>query len=684
MFRGLRDLCSCHKSREKDADDDDLPYSPKKSTVFFGSKKNAVTDKTLTSTPNQLINVRKLNENDLIDNMDVRNNNKYSASTNDASLMSSDLNNLPNSPIEKDSTTCINLDSNDDLNRLSMDEHNFGDHSNDQRTPSFRNANGRPPDDQRNAINDLTGQFSSSPWFKSNDEQRCANDSNENQPISQLPKNSSTNNLLSSNQPTADRPFVRNRSETNLSSLESANGDKLVKPNGRNSHIDSTDNMAPISSSTNHLDKFSQLPPSKGHLTDVEMHNLLNRFASNLNDSNKNAMNKQPIRRGEHASKFSSLRNQTNEPSAVHQPDRRTHKDDLNDLNAITSLINLPTNSDSLKRVSSDDKISLDNSSIESVVIDRFSNEIVRKGTHSNESADQQHSNAIKHPNSIIIQECLTLTLKRDKSEKKSLNEFSMENLPRHMFENNSSLMKEYFYDEPIIKTTSRFFEEDLATYRMQSDPRGYCLIINNATTKLDCLRLKNGFVKETNYFKDLFTKLGFIVEVHSNVNAKDILKLMKKASKLNFVSHDAFVCIFLGHGNQNYVIGEDHFKLNLELMIGCMNNYHCPQLIKKPKIFIVHTCNSSCQQFFEPIPPSNIPRAVQGLKKISNFRVIPTWTDTVIIYSPHLNTNLYYSSFVKEFGLMLCSNACENSLHDILLQVGFVFENEFQTQNAN
>lgn len=260
------------------------------------------------------------------------------------------------------------------------------------------------------------------------------------------------------------------------------------------------------------------------------------------------------------------------------------------------------------------------------------------------------------------------LFLKGD--DKKSLNEFSMENLPKQLFET-SSFAKEYFYDEPIIKTSSKFMNPDFTTYKMQSDPRGLCLIINNATTTQSCLRLKNGFVKEVNYFKDIFTKLGFSVEIHSNVNAAAICKLMKNLkNKIDFENHDAFVCVYFGHGNQHYVVGEDNFKLNLELMIGCMNNYHCPKLINKPKVFIVHTCNSSCQTFLEPIAPSNIPREVQALKKIADFKIIPTWTDTAVIYSPFENCNLYYSPFVKEFGLSLCNNAFELSLHDILMRV--------------
>jgi len=103
--------------------------------------------------------------------------------------------------------------------------------------------------------------------------------------------------------------------------------------------------------------------------------------------------------------------------------------------------------------------------------------------------------------------------------------------------------------------------------------------------------------------------------------------------------------------------------------MIGCMNNYHFPKLVNKPKIFIMHTCDSSCQTFFEPIPPSNIPREIKALKKLADFKIIPTWTDTVVIHSAFTNPNLYYSPFIKELGILICNNAFELSLHDILLE---------------
>jgi len=87
----------------------------------------------------------------------------------------------------------------------------------------------------------------------------------------------------------------------------------------------------------------------------------------------------------------------------------------------------------------------------------------------------------------------------------------------------------------------------------MQSDPRGLCLIINNATTNQNCLKLKNGFVKEVIYLKDIFTQLGFYVEIQNQINAAAICKLMKNLknrSDVDFNKHDAFVCIYLGHGN--------------------------------------------------------------------------------------------------------------------------------------
>lgn len=412
----FRDLCSCHKNKKKkNADDDDLPYSPKKHTTFFGFKKNTVIDKTLTSTPNQLIQVRKLTEEDNFSMMDVQNNNndKFSKSSinnspanqnskNHHSMNHSDA--FTNSSIEKDSNDLnLVLDSKDELNR------SIENRLSDQRSIRQNNHQSSANDD----LNEINDKFSNLLSKSGNDHQYLSdNSSNENVLNSNLHsspptdrnkltiKTDSTNDLssnqspnsISSNHLTPINCFD-SKSTNNLNSLESNNG--LVRPNGRNSFTDSTDN---ILISDSHFG-MHRLEPKKNFMENEDVINLLNSNVLKYASNHHSQVNKDKLANDQQLSKPSN------------KDTGKEAKDDLNGDNRILNLINVPTNTSNLKRVSSDDKI--DNSSIESVVLDKQTNEIVRRSTNQFQTSGDDQSIQSKHPNSILIQETITLTLKR-------------------------------------------------------------------------------------------------------------------------------------------------------------------------------------------------------------------------------------------------------------------------------
>lgn len=381
----FRDLCSCHKSKKKQQDaDDDLPYSPNRSKlfVFLERKKKLFGNcERLTSTPNQLTSIKKLDENQIL-NMDLQNNNKYSTSNN--SSISSNSSNLTtdliNSPIEKDSKTCINLDSNDELNELSVN--NRLDLEN--RSPFQMYEQNDQSSNNPTESNDLNNDFLD-PWSKSdnkkylndnNTNENFINSTNESTAFNKLTKNNSTNDLSKNNL----SPFecsMRNKSVNSLSNLESNDKNEQIGLNFRKSFTDSTDNIIRIDS-------------SKNQLTNIQMNNLLNQFENLNNDLlQKESPNfKNP--------------NYFQNDNQLDKKKDELNKDHNNDLNQIENLINLPSTTGTLRRVSSDDKISLGGSSIESVVLDKHSNEIVKKPQ--NQSIENDKQSSIKqHANSIII-----------------------------------------------------------------------------------------------------------------------------------------------------------------------------------------------------------------------------------------------------------------------------------------
>ncbi|XP_077097337.1 caspase-22 [Siphateles boraxobius] len=67
--------------------------------------------------------------------------------------------------------------------------------------------------------------------------------------------------------------------------------------------------------------------------------------------------------------------------------------------------------------------------------------------------------------------------------------------------------------------------------YKMDSYPRGLCVIINNENFK-DPKHKRNGSQKDVERLKDLFKYLGFLVEIKKDQTTYEIKQLMIDYSK--------------------------------------------------------------------------------------------------------------------------------------------------------
>ena len=102
--------------------------------------------------------------------------------------------------------------------------------------------------------------------------------------------------------------------------------------------------------------------------------------------------------------------------------------------------------------------------------------------------------------------------------------------------------------------------------YRMQSDPRGFCLIFNIFEFPDTQYDIRNGSQAEAKNLSDAFEELHFISEVMDNPSRKDIESTVDQYSqKPELEKHDAFVLIVLSHGKRDGFIG---------LYFICLNNY--------------------------------------------------------------------------------------------------------------
>ncbi|KAF7709206.1 CASP8 and FADD-like apoptosis regulator [Silurus meridionalis] len=119
-------------------------------------------------------------------------------------------------------------------------------------------------------------------------------------------------------------------------------------------------------------------------------------------------------------------------------------------------------------------------------------------------------------------------------------------------------------------------WEEEV--YRMRSDPRGVCVII-------DCVG------NEGVQLERLFSSLHFRVSLYMLLSVEDVRSCLQKVAKqADHCSMDAFVCCIISRSNSSRLLATDSSGLGLDLNIVRQFFTHdwCPGLTEKPKLFFI------------------------------------------------------------------------------------------------
>ena len=106
----------------------------------------------------------------------------------------------------------------------------------------------------------------------------------------------------------------------------------------------------------------------------------------------------------------------------------------------------------------------------------------------------------------------------------------------------------------------------------------GICLLINN---------LKNS-TREEILLTNLFSSLGFHVEVKQNLSMIKILEVAHEFGEKDLSSYDSFVFILLSQCRQDGVIVVDGRKVDLEQVMSEFRPVNNESLKNKPKLFFV------------------------------------------------------------------------------------------------
>ncbi|XP_067405012.1 caspase-8 isoform X2 [Emydura macquarii macquarii] len=142
-------------------------------------------------------------------------------------------------------------------------------------------------------------------------------------------------------------------------------------------------------------------------------------------------------------------------------------------------------------------------------------------------------------------------------------------------------------------------------TYKMNSRPRGICLILNNhdferarsKVPKLKTIKDRNGTDADAAALKRVFTKLHFEIAEYRNLTAEQIHHTVHKYRAMDHHNKDCFVCCILSHGDRGIVFGTDGQETSIQELTTSFTGMNCPSLAGKPKVFFIQACQGDTFQ---------------------------------------------------------------------------------------
>ena len=150
--------------------------------------------------------------------------------------------------------------------------------------------------------------------------------------------------------------------------------------------------------------------------------------------------------------------------------------------------------------------------------------------------------------------------------------------------------------------------------YAITKNPCGLCVIINNekfldrvnyadAQRRLESkhelnrvvpnigLQDREGSARDVASVRNLFTRLGFRVRLHENLDQRDMTRTLEEYARTDHAGYDCFVCFIMTHGLEGCVYGVDGHSIGVSRISRLFRPDRCPSLVGKPKIFFFQAC---------------------------------------------------------------------------------------------
>ncbi|XP_066029289.1 uncharacterized protein [Pocillopora verrucosa] len=143
------------------------------------------------------------------------------------------------------------------------------------------------------------------------------------------------------------------------------------------------------------------------------------------------------------------------------------------------------------------------------------------------------------------------------------------------------------------------------ASYEMNKNPRGLCVIVNNVDFQNKDLN-RPGADKDERSLQLLFKTLLFEVIIRRDLTKHELEKVAQDFGEANHEAYNAFVFIVMSHGgDRDCILGVDGRETTVKNLMSEFRENKCPSLKHKPKVFIIQTCRGYQRDADNSVPSS-------------------------------------------------------------------------------
>ncbi|XP_046576368.1 caspase-3-like isoform X2 [Haliotis rubra] len=151
------------------------------------------------------------------------------------------------------------------------------------------------------------------------------------------------------------------------------------------------------------------------------------------------------------------------------------------------------------------------------------------------------------------------------------------------------------------IPSILQSFRDQLAyeadQYRITSDPKGICVIINNEKFTSGHHPDRQGTNVDAGKLERLFHRFKYKVERYNDCSAKQITDILKEISMRDHWRYDCFICCVLSHGTTGRVFGVDGMDVTISDLLELFFDSRCLSLAEKPKLFFFQACQGTATE---------------------------------------------------------------------------------------